>query len=124
MIAPLPLIYADLLATGDPRCIETAGLIRERYIGLGRRQLRLEILAKPDRPLEPADTLEHGARAFQFGMQRRTAEHPGPLEINIRAGHPAHMSDHLARPVADVAGTALGGCKTANSTASSTRLSC
>lgn len=31
-LAPLPLIYADLLATGDPRCIETAGLIRERYL--------------------------------------------------------------------------------------------
>jgi len=30
-LAPLPLIYADLLATGDPRCIETAGLIRDRY---------------------------------------------------------------------------------------------
>ena len=30
--APLPLIYADLLATGDPRCIETAGMIRERYL--------------------------------------------------------------------------------------------
>jgi hypothetical protein len=32
-IVPLPLIYADLLATGDPRNIETAGLIRERYLG-------------------------------------------------------------------------------------------
>jgi hypothetical protein len=31
-LAPLPLIYADLLATGDPRCIETAGLIRDRYL--------------------------------------------------------------------------------------------
>jgi hypothetical protein len=31
-LAPLPLIYADLLATADPRCIETAGLIRERYL--------------------------------------------------------------------------------------------
>lgn len=31
-LAPLPLIYADLLATGDPRNIETAGLIRERYL--------------------------------------------------------------------------------------------
>jgi|SRR5450755_2267215 len=31
-LAPLPLIYADLLATGDPRCIETAGLIRDRYV--------------------------------------------------------------------------------------------
>jgi hypothetical protein len=31
-LAPLPLIYADLIATGDPRCIETAGLIRDRYL--------------------------------------------------------------------------------------------
>lgn len=31
-LAPLPLIYADLLATGDPRCIETAGLIRDKYL--------------------------------------------------------------------------------------------
>ncbi|HKS96873.1 MAG TPA: type IV toxin-antitoxin system AbiEi family antitoxin, partial [Terriglobia bacterium] len=31
-LAPLPLIYADLLATADPRCIETAGLVRERYL--------------------------------------------------------------------------------------------
>ena len=37
-LAPLPLIYADLLATGDPRCIETAGLIREQYVaGLERK---------------------------------------------------------------------------------------
>ena len=37
-LAPLPLIYADLLATGDPRCIETAGLIRDRYFaGLERK---------------------------------------------------------------------------------------
>jgi hypothetical protein len=37
-LAPLPLIYADLLATGDPRCIETAGLIRDRYLaGLERK---------------------------------------------------------------------------------------
>lgn len=31
-LAPLPLIYADLLATGDPRCIEAAGIVRERYL--------------------------------------------------------------------------------------------
>ncbi len=31
-LAPLPLIYADLLATADPRSIETAALIRERYV--------------------------------------------------------------------------------------------
>lgn len=31
-LAPLPLVYADLLATGDPRCIETAGLVREQYL--------------------------------------------------------------------------------------------
>lgn len=34
-LAPLPLIYADLLATGDPRCIEAAALIRERYLAAG-----------------------------------------------------------------------------------------
>jgi hypothetical protein len=30
-IAPLPLVYADLLATGDARCIETAKLLHEQY---------------------------------------------------------------------------------------------
>jgi len=35
---PLPLIYADLLATGDPRCIETAGLIRDRYLARFEQQ--------------------------------------------------------------------------------------
>lgn len=29
-LAPLPLIYADLLATGDARCIETARLLRPK----------------------------------------------------------------------------------------------
>lgn len=29
-LVPLVLVYADLLATGDPRCIETAGLLQER----------------------------------------------------------------------------------------------
>jgi hypothetical protein len=37
-LTPLPLIYADLLATGDPRCIETAGLIRERYLDRLKRK--------------------------------------------------------------------------------------
>ena len=31
-VVPLPLIYADLLATGDARCIETADLIYERIL--------------------------------------------------------------------------------------------
>jgi hypothetical protein len=29
---PLPLVYADLMATGDPRCQETAVMIRERFL--------------------------------------------------------------------------------------------
>lgn len=29
---PLPLIYADLMASGDPRCQETAAMIRERFL--------------------------------------------------------------------------------------------
>jgi len=31
-LAPLPLVYADLLLTGDARCIETADLIYERIL--------------------------------------------------------------------------------------------
>ena len=31
-IAPPLLVYADLLATGDDRCIETAKLIDEQYL--------------------------------------------------------------------------------------------
>ena len=31
-LAPTPLIYADLLATGDARCIETAKLIYDDYL--------------------------------------------------------------------------------------------
>ena len=31
-VAPLPLIYADLLLTGDARCIEAADLIYERIV--------------------------------------------------------------------------------------------
>lgn len=31
-IVPPLLVYADLMATGDPRAIETAGLIHERYL--------------------------------------------------------------------------------------------
>lgn len=30
-LVPAPLVYADLMATGDARCIETARLIHERY---------------------------------------------------------------------------------------------
>lgn len=30
--APLPLVYADLMASGDPRCQETAVMIRERFL--------------------------------------------------------------------------------------------
>jgi hypothetical protein len=37
-LAPLPLIYADLLATADPRCIETAGLIRENFLDRLKQQ--------------------------------------------------------------------------------------
>jgi hypothetical protein len=29
---PLPLVYADLMASGDPRCHETAKLIKERFL--------------------------------------------------------------------------------------------
>ena len=29
---PLPLVYADLMASGDPRCQETAAIIRERFL--------------------------------------------------------------------------------------------
>ena len=29
---PLPLIYADLLITGDARCLETANLVYERIL--------------------------------------------------------------------------------------------
>ncbi len=29
---PLPLVYADLMASGDPRCQETAAMIRERFL--------------------------------------------------------------------------------------------
>lgn len=32
-LTPPVLVYADLLATGDARCIETAGKVRERYLG-------------------------------------------------------------------------------------------
>lgn len=31
-LAPLPLIYADLLAIGDARCLETAELVREKIV--------------------------------------------------------------------------------------------
>ena len=31
-LAPLPLIYADLLASGDARCLETAKLLHERLL--------------------------------------------------------------------------------------------
>jgi hypothetical protein len=36
-LTPLPLIYADLLATGDPRSIETADLVRERFLAAQSR---------------------------------------------------------------------------------------
>jgi hypothetical protein len=29
-LAPAPLVYADLMATGDGRCIETAKMVYER----------------------------------------------------------------------------------------------
>lgn len=32
-LAPDPLVYADLLATGDGRCIETARMIHDRLVG-------------------------------------------------------------------------------------------
>ena len=32
-LTPPVLVYADLLATGDARCIETAGQVRERFLG-------------------------------------------------------------------------------------------
>jgi hypothetical protein len=32
-LAPEPLVYADLMATGDGRCIETAKLVYERMFG-------------------------------------------------------------------------------------------
>ena len=32
-LAPAPLVYADLMATGDGRCIETAKMIFERIVG-------------------------------------------------------------------------------------------
>ncbi|MFA7267728.1 MAG: type IV toxin-antitoxin system AbiEi family antitoxin [Sterolibacterium sp.] len=35
-LAPAPLVYADLLATGDARCIETAHMIYDRYLEPGR----------------------------------------------------------------------------------------
>lgn len=31
-LAPLPIIYADLVRTGDARCLETAELIQEKFI--------------------------------------------------------------------------------------------
>ena len=31
-VAPLPLVYADLLAIGDARCLETANLLHERIV--------------------------------------------------------------------------------------------
>ncbi len=31
-VAPLPLVYADLIAIGDARCLETANLLHERII--------------------------------------------------------------------------------------------
>ncbi len=31
-VAPLPLIYADLMETGDSRCVETANQIYEKYL--------------------------------------------------------------------------------------------
>ena len=31
-LAPLPLVYADLLAIGDARCLETANLLHERIV--------------------------------------------------------------------------------------------
>lgn len=31
-VAPLPLVYADLLALGDPRCVEAANLVHERIV--------------------------------------------------------------------------------------------
>lgn len=31
-LAPLPVIYADLIRTGDARCLETAELIEERFL--------------------------------------------------------------------------------------------
>jgi hypothetical protein len=31
-VAPPPLIYADLIETGDARCVETAHMIYERYL--------------------------------------------------------------------------------------------
>jgi len=31
-IVPAALVYADLLATGDDRCIETAQMIYDRYL--------------------------------------------------------------------------------------------
>jgi hypothetical protein len=31
-LTPPVLVYADLLATGDALCIETAGKVRERYL--------------------------------------------------------------------------------------------
>ena len=34
-LAPAPLVYADLMATGDARCIETAKMIYERIFGPG-----------------------------------------------------------------------------------------
>lgn len=34
-LAPEPLVYADLMATGDGRCIETGKLVYERIVGTG-----------------------------------------------------------------------------------------
>ena len=32
VVVPLPLVYADLLAIGDARCLETANLLHERIV--------------------------------------------------------------------------------------------
>ena len=32
VVAPLPLVYTDLLAIGDARCLETANLLHERIV--------------------------------------------------------------------------------------------
>ena len=31
-VTPVPLVYADLIATGDARCLETADLLHERIV--------------------------------------------------------------------------------------------
>ena len=70
-ISPLLLVYADLMATGDDRNIETAGIIYDNYLAQPDRQIDEGTVALYSRSTE-----SRGFEASFFHCRRHGAGYP------------------------------------------------